>query len=158
VVVVGGTLIGLVCVMALAIAGGAQAPGVSPTPADLLKDPAVHAALDAAKASERQTVEDQIRFCEIPAPSFKEEARGAELKRVFQELGLENVRVDKAGNVLGDYPGAAPRPHFVLAAHLDTVFPEGTNVKVKRDGRTLRGPGIGDDCRGLAVLVAVIRE
>jgi len=77
---------------------------------------------------------------------------------VFQELGLENVRVDKAGNVLGDYPGAAPRPHFVLAAHLDTVFPEGTNVKVKRDGRTLRGPGIGDDCRGLAVLVAVIRE
>src|SRR5438093_2748106 len=144
--------------MALAIAGGAQAPGVSPTPADLLKDPAVHAALDAAKASERQTVEDQIRFCEIPAPSFKEEVRGKELHRVFQQLGLQNVRVDKAGNVLGDYPGAASRPHLVIAAHLDTVFPEGTDVKVKREGAVLRGPGIGDDCRGLGVLVTIIRE
>jgi len=144
--------------MALAIAGGAQAPGVSPTPADLLKDPAVHAALDAAKASERQTVEDQIRFCEIPAPSFKEEARGRELQRVFQQLGLQNVTVDRAGNVLGHHPGAAPRPHVVIAAHLDTVFPEGTNVKVKREGSVLHGPGIGDDCRGLAVLVAIVRE
>ena len=144
--------------MALAIAGGAQAPGVSPTPADLLKDPAVHAALDAAKASERQTVEDQIRFCEIPAPSFKEEARGRELQRVFQQLGLQNVRVDQVGNVLGHHPGAAPRPHVVIAAHLDTVFPEGTNVKVKREGSVLHGPGIGDDCRGLAVLVAIVRE
>src|SRR5437773_6812088 len=144
--------------MSRAIAGGAQAPGVSPTPADLLKDPAVHAALDAAKASERQTVEDQIRFCEIPAPSFKEEARGRELQRVFQQLGLQNVTVDRAGNVLGDHPGAAPRPHVVIAAHLDTVFPEGTNVKVKREGSVLHGPGIGDDCRGLAVLVAIVRE
>src|SRR5207253_6745887 len=49
-------------------------------------------------------------------------------------------------------------PHFVIAAHLDTVFPEGTDVKVKRDGAVLRGPGIGDDCRGLAVLVAIVRE
>src|SRR5262249_23509168 len=59
---------------------------------------------------------------------------------------------------LGDYPGAAPRPHLVVAAHLDTVFPEGTDVHVKHDGRILRGPGIGDDCRGLAVLVAIVRE
>src|SRR5437870_5639797 len=134
-----------------------QTPGAASVP-DLLQNPAVQAAIAGAKATEAQTIEDQIRFCEIPAPSFKEEARGAELKRVFQGLGLENVRVDKAGNVLGDYPGTAPHPHFVLAAHLDTVFPEGTNVKVKRDGAVLRGPGIGDDCRGLAVLVAVVRE
>ncbi len=123
-----------------------------------MKDPAVKAALDAVKANEAQVTEDQIRFCEIPAPAFKEDARGLELKRVFQQLGLQNVRVDKVGNVLGDYPGAAARPHFVLAAHLDTVFPEGTNVKVKRDGAILRGPGIGDDCRGLAVMVEIIRE
>jgi acetylornithine deacetylase/succinyl-diaminopimelate desuccinylase-like protein len=145
--------------MALAVAGGgAQAPGASPTPADLLKDPAVKTALDGAKASEPQTVEDQIRFCEIPAPSFKEETRGRELQRVFQQLGLQNVTVDRVGNVLGRYPGAAPRPHVVIAAHLDTVFPEGTNVKVKREGSVLHGPGIGDDCRGLAVLVAIVRE
>src|SRR6185437_5518115 len=104
----------------------AHAQSGSATPADLLKDAAVKAALDGAKASEAQTVEDQIRFCEIPAPSFKEEVRGRELQRVFQQLGLQNVRVDKVGNVLGDYAGAAPRPHVVIAAHLDTVFPEGT--------------------------------
>ncbi len=145
--------------MAVAVAvGGAQAPGASPTPADLLKDPAVKTALDGAKASEPQTVEDQIRFCEIAAPSFKEETRGRELQRVFQQLGLQNVTVDRVGNVLGRYPGAAPRPHVVIAAHLDTVFPEGTNVKVKREGSVLHGPGIGDDCRGLAVLVAIVRE
>lgn len=126
--------------------------------ADLMKDPTVKAALDFAKANEPQAIEDEIRFCEIPAPSFKETARGEELKRVFQQLGLQNVRVDKAGNVLGDRPGLAPKPHFVLAAHLDTVFPEGTNVKVKREGAVLHGPGIGDDCRGLAVLVSIVRS
>src|SRR3954471_3616075 len=145
--------------VAVALSGwDARAQSGSPTPADLLKDPAVKSALDAAKTNEPQTIEDQIRFCEIPAPSFKEEVRGRELQRVFQQLGLQNVRVDKVGNVLGDYTGAAPRPHVVIAAHLDTVFPEGTDVKVKREGAVLHGPGIGDDCRGLAVLVASVRE
>ena len=145
--------------LAFALAVGVvQAQSGSPSPGDLLKDPAVKAAVDAAKATEAQTIADQIRLCEIPAPSFKEDVRGQELKRVFQQLGLQNVRVDKVGNVLGDYPGAAPRPHLVLAAHLDTVFPEGTDVKVKREGNLLKGPGIGDDCRGLAVMVAIIRE
>ncbi len=132
-------------------------PGATMTAAaDLLKDPAVKAALDYAREHEAQTIENQIRFCEVPAPSFKETARGEVLKREFEQAGLQNVRVDKAGNVIGDRAGAAPRPHFVIAAHLDTVFPEGTDVKVKRDGNVLRGPGIGDDCRGLAVLVSII--
>jgi tripeptide aminopeptidase len=134
---------------------GAQDNGTSP--ADLLKDPLVKAALESAKAAEAQTIEDQIRFCEVPAPSFKEAARGDLLRGAFQQLGLRNVRVDKAGNVLGDRPGAAARPRLVLSAHLDTVFPEDTDVKVKRSGTVLSGPGIGDDCRGLAVLVATIR-
>jgi acetylornithine deacetylase/succinyl-diaminopimelate desuccinylase-like protein len=122
-----------------------------------MQDPAVKAALASAKAAEPQTIEDQVRFSEIPAPPFKEEARGKELHRVFQDLGLQNVRTDRAGNVLGDRPGAAQHPHLVLAAHLDTVFPEGTDVHVRRAGPVLRGPGIGDDARGLAVMVAVIR-
>ncbi len=82
----------------------------APSAADLLKDPAVKAALEAAKATEAQTIADQIRICEIPAPPFKEEVRGQELKRVFEQLGLQNVRVDKVGNVLGDYPGARAAP------------------------------------------------
>jgi acetylornithine deacetylase/succinyl-diaminopimelate desuccinylase-like protein len=145
------------CVLALAVVDDLRAQP-SATVADLMKDPAVKAALDAVKANEPQTIEDQIRFCQIPAPSFKEDVRGKELDRVFQQIGLQNVRVDKVGNVLGEYRGAAPHPHAVLAAHLDTVFPEGTDVRVKREGAILRGPGIGDDCRGLAVLVSVARE
>jgi len=78
---------------------GGTAPGAL---TDLLQSASVKAAIAAAKATEPQTIEDQIRFCEIPAPEFKEEVRGAELKRVFQDLGLQNVRVDKVGNVLGD--------------------------------------------------------
>jgi acetylornithine deacetylase/succinyl-diaminopimelate desuccinylase-like protein len=143
-------------VVAVALADGA--PAREESAADLMKDQTVKAALAAAKASEARTIEDQIRFCEIPAPSFKETARGEELRKTFEQLGLQNVRVDKAGNVLGDRPGAASRPHLVMAAHLDTVFPEGTNVKVRREGAVLHGPGIGDDCRGLAVLVSIVRS
>jgi tripeptide aminopeptidase len=137
--------------------GAAPAQDGAALTAELLRNSAVKSALAAAKNGEPQTIEDQIRFCEIPAPPFKEAARGEELKRAFQQHGLQNVRVDAAGNVLGYRPGLAPRPHLVMAAHLDTVFPEGTDVHVKRAGTVLRGPGIGDDCRGLAVLVAIIR-
>jgi len=123
----------------------------------LTQDPAVKAALAAAKASESQTIETQVRLTEIPAPSFKETARAEEMKRLFQQAGLRNVRGDKAGNVVGDRPGMALHPHVVVAAHLDTVFPEGTNVRVRREGAVLHAPGIGDDSRGLAVLLAIAR-
>ena len=125
--------------------------------AKLMADSAIKAAVDAIKASENQTIEDQIRLCEVEAPPFKEAKRAEVYAKMFRDRGLQNVRIDKEGNVLGERPGAQPRPHLVFTAHLDTVFPEGTDVKVKRDGNILRGPGIGDDCRGLAVLLAVVR-
>jgi tripeptide aminopeptidase len=125
--------------------------------ARLAEEPAVKAALAAAREMEPQTLEMQIRLTEIPAPPFKESARGEEMRRLFQQAGLQNVRVDKVGNVLGHRPGASARPHVVIAAHLDTVFPEGTPVKVTREGSVLRAPGIGDDSRGLAVLIAIAR-
>src|ERR1019366_7657861 len=126
------------------------------TPAELSDVPAVRAAMEAARRSESRTLDLQARLCEIPAPPYQETVRGQELKRLFQKLGLRDVRVDAAGNVIGDRPGRTPRPNLVFAAHLDTVFPEGTNVKVTRAGDLLKGPGIGDDCRGLAVMLAVI--
>ena len=148
---------GFVAAVAAGMAGvSSQAPASAPL--DVLRNPAVKAALASVKENESKAIEDQIRFCEIPAPSFKEEARGRELQRVFQQVGLQDVRIDKVGNVLGTYPGQAPHPHLVIAAHLDTVFPEGTDVHVRREDSILRGPGIGDDCRGLAVLVSVARE
>ncbi len=123
----------------------------------LLQDASVRRALDAARNTESLTIADQIRFCETPAPPFQEMARGELLRRAFVQLGLQNVRVDREGNVLGDRPGLAASPRLVVAAHLDTVFPPETKATMTRLGATLRGPGIGDNCRGLAVLVAVVR-
>src|SRR4029079_8459272 len=125
--------------------------------ARLLQDAAIKAAIDGLKASEPQTLEEQVRICEVEAPPFKEARRAQLLAQLFKDIGLANVRIDKAGNVIGERAGAQPHPSLVFTAHLDTVFPEGTPVTVKRDGAILRGPGIGDDCRGLAVLLAVAR-
>ena len=125
--------------------------------AALMKEASVRAALAAARADEPRTIEDQIRLCEIPAPPFKEAERARAFAEAFRGLGLKNVRIDTAGNVIGERPGRAPRPNVVMSAHLDTVFPEGTDVKVARDGNMLRGPGIGDDCRGLSVVLAIVR-
>lgn len=123
----------------------------------LAEEPAIKAALEAVKRNEPHFIDEQVRFCQIAAPPFHEEARGKEFERLFNNLGLENVRIDKAGNVIGVRPGASPHPNLVFAAHLDTVFPPETDVKVTRDGTVLKGPGIGDDCRGLALMLGVIQ-
>jgi acetylornithine deacetylase/succinyl-diaminopimelate desuccinylase-like protein len=132
------------------------APSRAQTPAEILATPDVQQAMQTIKATEPHFVDEQIRICQIAAPPFHEDTRAAELAKLFKAAGLENVRIDKAGNVLGDRPGAVAHPHLVLAAHLDTVFPEGTDVHVTRTGNLLKGPGIGDDCRGLAALLSVI--
>jgi len=126
------------------------------TPAEILTTPAVQQAMQVIKTSEPHFIDEQIRLCEIAAPPFHEDKKAAELAKLFTAAGLQNVRIDHAGNVLGDRPGAHPHPHLVLAAHLDTVFPEGTDVHVTRTGNLLKGPGIGDDCRGLAAVLSVV--
>ncbi len=126
------------------------------TPGQLIADPAIKKAMDFAKENEPKIIEEQIKICEIPAPFFKETERGKYLAEVFKRLNLQNVRIDAAGNVLGERPGKAAKPHLVMAAHLDTVFPPGTDVHVKREGTVLHGPGIGDDCRGLATLIGLV--
>ena len=123
----------------------------------MLADPKVRATLNTVLADEPAVLADQVSLCEIPAPPFEEQVRAEAYRDHFETLGLENVRIDAVGNVLGERPGREPRPHLVFSAHLDTVFPEGTDVSVDREGRLLRGPGIGDDCRGLAVVLAVAR-
>ena len=149
--------IALLVTVVLPLVAPATRAQTAPDVAALLKQPQVRAALDAARASEAATIQDQIRICEIPAPPFMEAARAKAYAEMLRGAGLMNVRLDGVGNVLGERPGRAARPHLVLSAHLDTVFPEGTDVRVKREGTILRAPGIGDDCRGLAVLLAVAR-
>lgn len=133
------------------------APALAQDAARLSEDPQVKAALAATEANEPHFIDEQIRICEIPAPPFHEDIRARELERLFKAAGLQDVRIDRAGNVIGVRPGAARHPNLLLQAHLDTVFPEGTNVKVTREGTVLKGPGIGDDCRGLAAMLGVIK-
>lgn len=123
----------------------------------MLQTPSVRAAVDFARTDEKQTIADQIRICEVEAPPFEEAKRAQVYAEMLREVGLKNVRLDAEGNVIAERPGMSPRPNVVISAHLDTVFPRGTNVKVRRDGYVLRGPGIGDDCRGLADVVAIAR-
>jgi tripeptide aminopeptidase len=141
----------ILLVAASASSLGAQAMSI---PSD---NPRLRAALDTIRAQEPWTIDQQVSICEIPAPPYKEVARAAEYRRRLQALGLTNVRVDSVGNVIAERRGTGSGPTVVIQGHLDTVFPEGTNVKVKRNGTSLAGPGIGDDCRGLAVLLSVVR-
>ncbi|HLG95847.1 MAG TPA: M20/M25/M40 family metallo-hydrolase [Bryobacteraceae bacterium] len=139
------------------IAFVAASPLSAQDPAALLQDSSVKAALEAAQRNEPKFIDEEVRICEIPAPPFHETDRGKELERLFNALGLKDVRIDKVGNVIGVRPGRSAHPNLVFSAHLDTVFPEGTNVKVTRDGALLKGPGIGDDCRGLVVMLGTIQ-
>jgi tripeptide aminopeptidase len=140
-------LAGAVLLAVAPIAGRAQTPA---------RTNSVDRALEFLRQENRWTIEQQRSLCEIPAPPFKEAARGREYHRRFAALGLA-VRVDSIGNVIARRAGRSSAPALILAAHLDTVFPEGTDVTIRERGDTLYGPGLADDCRGLAVLLAVAR-
>ena len=144
----------LLCSLLLPFASAFAAPV---DPAVLKNDPAIKAALAAALKNEPEMLELQVKLCEIPAPPFKEQVRAAAVKKLFEQYGLKNVFIDKIGNVIGTRPGALPRPNVLIEAHLDTVFPEGTDVTVHREGTVLKAPGIGDDTRGLTSLLGTIR-
>ncbi len=122
----------------------------------LPRDPGVQRALHFIQQSAAHFTAEHIRICEIPAPPFKEQERGNYFAARFAELGLADVHVDAIGNVIGLRRGATDTPMLVVSAHLDTVFPEHTNVRVKPIGTRLCAPGIGDNCAGLAALIAMI--
>jgi acetylornithine deacetylase/succinyl-diaminopimelate desuccinylase-like protein len=100
--------------------------------------------------------DQQVRITEIPAPPFQEAARASAVKTLLVESGL-NVQIDKTGNVIGELPGATEKEIVMLTAHLDTVFPPGTDVKVRRETDRLSAPGISDNGTGLAALVSIAR-
>lgn len=124
---------------------------------DLLERPSLREAFAFIDSSSERFNAELIRICEIPAPPFSEQARGAYIASRFIELGLVEVHSDSEGNVIGFYRGESASPLIVLSAHLDTVFPEGTDVRVKREAGRFLAPGIADNCSGLAALVALIQ-
>ena len=119
-------------------------------------DPAVRRAMDALQAQQAWTLEQQISICEIPAPPFKESVRAEEFRRRLVSFGYTDTRIDSEGNVIATL-GAGDGPAVMIAGHLDTVFPEGTDVRTTRTGNRIAGPGIGDDCRGLAVVLTLAK-
>jgi tripeptide aminopeptidase len=109
-------------------------------------------------ASAPRFTSEHVRICEIPAPPFKEQERGRYFASRFAELGLSEVHTDSEGNVIGFYRGQSEGALLVLSAHLDTVFPEGTDVRVRRVGSRLCAPGIADDAAGLASLIGLVQS
>lgn len=116
----------------------------------------VHAAFDWFRSNSRQIAEWQMEVTGIPAPSFNEARRAEYLKERFRQLGLEDVRIDQEGNVLGVRPGSDPAAKSVLvSAHIDTVFPPDAKLSVRRDGEKLIGPGISDNGAGVVAMLAI---
>ena len=118
----------------------------------------VRKALDDIKSDDAATFAEQKRITEIPSPPYKEGLRANYLLQRFRELGFKDAAIDSEGNVIGLRKGRGTgRPKLVVSAHLDTVFPEGTDVAVQeKDGMAL-APGIGDDSRGLAALLSLLK-
>lgn len=131
----------------------------APGPEAILKTKAYAAAVHVLDRDHGRLVEEIVALTEIPAPPFKESARAAAYREMLTDAGLADVETDDEGNVMGVYRGTGPAggPVVMIAAHLDTVFPEGTPIKVRREGTRLYAPGIGDDTRSLAVLLAYAR-
>jgi tripeptide aminopeptidase len=158
---------------ALVLPGGAASAaqnGKGPSPASsvtaedlraqqLVGSAEFQAAVAAFERDHERFVRELIFLNEIPAPPFKEQARAEAYAKLLREVGLSDVQIDAEGNAMGLWrgKGGASAPLLAVAAHLDTVFPEGTDVTVKRNGTRLMAPGIGDDTRGLAFLLAAIR-
>ena len=138
-------------------AAEAQAPSPSIDVERLVNHPKFKAAQNFIDRDHDRFVREIIQITEIEAPPFKEDKRGKAYLEMLRQNGLASVEMDPEGNVMGVRKGVGAGPLIAIAAHLDTVFPEGTNVKVKRAGTRLSAPGVGDDSRALAVLLAIIR-
>jgi tripeptide aminopeptidase len=126
------------------------------TSLSLAEQPQVRVALDWFAKNLKWINDLQAALTEIPAPSFQEEKRSAAVKAAFAMEGLP-VQADKLGNVIAELRGANDKECILIAAHLDTVFPADTDVKVQREGDRLLAPGISDNGTGLAALVAIAR-
>lgn len=116
---------------------------------------ALAATRDRLLARDARILKTQVAVSQIAAPTGEERRRGEWIARRFRTLGLEGVRTDEAGNVIGQRPGARRESPVVVCAHLDTVFPRETALRVRVNGTRLVGPGIGDNGRGLAAMLAL---
>jgi len=151
--------IAFVAVVALTTPGRAEPPSsVEAATQALVDNPKVKAALEAIKADDAATFAEQKHITEIASPPYKEKVRAEYYLKRMQELGLKDASIDAEGNVIALRKGTGGgHPKLAIAAHLDTVFPEGTDVTVKEKDGTFVAPGLGDDARGLVALLSIIK-
>jgi tripeptide aminopeptidase len=136
---------------------GAQTASASALEA-ILAAPGIVKALDDLRVDDARALAEQKRITEIPAPPFKEKLRAEYYRQRMQELGFKDASIDAEGNVIALRKGSGGgRPRLVVSAHLDTVFPEGTDVTVKEKDGAIIAPGIGDDSRGLAAMLSLVK-
>ncbi|MDZ7779858.1 MAG: M20/M25/M40 family metallo-hydrolase [Gemmatimonadota bacterium] len=139
------------------------APAVAQTPdyeaeiAALTAHGAVQRAMEIIEAEDAATMRDLRELTQIPAPPFMETERGARFREMLEEAGVDSTWVDAEGNVIGLRRGSGGDEVIAITGHLDTVFPEGTDVSIEERGDTLHAPGVADDTRGLAALLAMLR-
>lgn len=138
-----------------------QPPAASPAVGRALQAvrsaPAVQQVLDGLRADHDRAIAELRQLVQIPAPPFKEQRRAEYVVKRFQELGLADAAVDREGNAVGIRKGTGNGPKLVVSAHLDTVFPEGTDLTVREQGSRLHAPGISDDTRGVTVLLSWLK-
>jgi tripeptide aminopeptidase len=135
-----------------------QPAGVDAALQTIAGNPKVKAALDSIKADDAATFAEQKQITEIAAPPYKEKVRAEYYLKRMQELGFKDAAIDAEGNVIARRKGTGNgHPLLAVAAHLDTVFPEGTDVTVKEKDGTFVGAGLGDDARGLVALLALMK-
>lgn len=123
---------------------------------DLVRDERVKSAMDWLTKNVSWITDEQARITEIPAPPFKETERAAYMKKALAALGVR-VRTDEVGNVIGERAGTSENEIVLITAHMDTVFPESTDVRVRHERGHLYAPGISDNGAGLAALLGVAR-
>jgi len=147
----------LAAVFALVAAAPATAASVdaAATVRHVIGEKSYRAAASALDSGHDRWVDDIVTITQIPSAPFKEQARAKAFSEMLRKRGLD-ATIDEEGNVLALRKGIEPGPAVVVSAHLDTVFPEGTDVTVKRDGTRLMAPGVGDDSAGLATLLALV--
>jgi tripeptide aminopeptidase len=144
------------CLVACTVLCG-MAVAQAPATQRVLTNPKFQAAQEFISNDHDRLIREIIQITEIEAPPFKEEARAKAYAEMLRQAGLTHVEIDAEGNAIGVRKGVGNGPMIAIAAHLDTVFPSGTNVKVRREGTKLYAPGVGDDSRSLAVLLAIVR-
>lgn len=153
------------CVAAAALAFAASpvlaqtaSPAHARTIRTIMASPAFAKASASFDKNHDRWVGDIVTLTEIPSPPFKEAVRAKAFLEMLRAEGLADVEIDEEGNAMGVRKGTAGDGSvIVVSAHLDTVFPEGTDVKVRREGDRLHAPGVGDDSTGLASLLEIVR-